>query len=78
MGPDLRKRSALFLENFSALWILSRYVCGDAFFFLHSVEETEGEDGDGCYALDDQEFVCQRALVLVMGPSRGFGSRDEA
>jgi len=42
------------------------------------VEKGEGEVGDGCCALDVQEFVCRRALVFTMGPSRSFGFRDKA
>ena len=48
----------------------------DVSFLLRPVEEEEGENGEGCCAPDVQEFVCQGALVFVMGPSRDFGSRE--
>ena len=51
---------------------------GDVSFVLRSVEEGEGENGDGCCTLDFQECVCQGVLVLVMGLSSSFCSCDEA
>ena len=50
---------------------------GDVSFVLRSVEEGEGEDGDGCCTPDVQESFCQRVLVLVMGSSNSFDSCDE-
>ena len=38
----------------------------------------EGEDGNGCCAPDIQESIGQGVLVLVMGTSSSFGSRDKA
>ena len=49
----------------------------DVSFLLRSVEEREGEDGDGYRDPDVQEFVCQGALVFVMGSSRSFNFRNE-
>jgi len=51
---------------------------GDVFFLLHTVEEREGEDGDGCCAPDVQEFVCRGTSVFAMGSSRKVSLRDEA
>ena len=53
-------------------------MSGDVSFLFRPVEEGEGEDGDGCCAPGAHESVCRGVLILTMGPSRSFGSRDEA
>ena len=62
----------MLLKNSSAFQISFCSVLGDAFFFLHSMEE--GEGGDGYCAPDVLEFVYRGVLVLAVGPSRGIGS----
>ena len=54
------------------------FAGGDVYFLLPSVEEGEGKDGNGCYAPDIHESVCQGVSVLVMDSSSSLGSRDEA
>ena len=51
---------------------------GDVFFLLHLVEKGEGENGNGRCTLGVQESVCRGVSVLEIGPSRSFGSRNEA
>ena len=50
----------------------------DVFFVLCSVEEGEGEDGDGCCTPNVPESTFQKVSVLVVGSSSNFGSCDEA
>ena len=49
------------------------------FFFLHSVEEGEGEgeNRESCCTLGVQEFVCHGVSVLAMGLSCDICSCDE-
>ena len=63
----------LILRFHIILWVV------DVSLLLCLAEEgREKEDGDGCCAPDFKEFVCRRALTFAMGPSRSFGSHDEA
>ena len=59
-----------------AFKILSLVGCD--VFLLHSVKEREEEDGDGCCALDIQEFGCRETSVLTMSLSRKVSFHDEA
>jgi len=52
------ERSELLLESFLLQKILHCSVSGNVPFVLRSVEEGEGEDGDGSYTLDVQESIC--------------------
>ena len=65
-----------FLRFFTAE-VLHCFVGGDVSFVLRSMEEGEGEDGDGCCTLDVQEYVCQGVSVLMLGSSRSSSSGDE-
>ena len=57
----------MLLECYSTFQILLCLVSSDVFFFLHLIEEGEGENRECCCTHDVQEFICHRVLVLAMG-----------
>ena len=57
----------MILHEISCFQNFALLVGGDVFFLLRSMEEGEGEEGDGCCASDVLEFGYRGTSVFAMG-----------